>query len=526
MAKILITDPVDQQCVDIFSSSGFEVENRPGISKEEIKKIIHNVDALIVRSQTDVSADVLDVAKQLKIIGRAGAGVDNIDVDAATRRGIIVMNTPGGNTVSTAEHTLALMMALARNIPHAHQSVLEGKWERKKFVGTELHGKTLGIIGLGKVGAEVARRCLAFGMNVIAYDPVLSSESAAKTGITLMDLNEVYKRSDFITIHNPLTPETKGMIGDTALAKCKRGVRIINCARGGIVNEAALLKALNDGRVAGAALDVFEQEPPGVSPLIQHPHVVVTPHLGASTEEAQEKVAIQIAHQVSDYLRNGIIAGAVNADIIQLAHRQEIRPFMELSDKMGRFLAQLKEGKLRSITISVSGELLHDVLPAISSAVLKGFFDNVFSESVNYLNAPLIARERGIVIQLHQHDEQEFYANVLTVRYETDKEQREFSGTVFGNKDVRIIAIDGFHFEFKPEGNLMLYYNIDQPGMLANVSGVLSRAGINIAALSLGRHQQGTKALTVIATDTQIPSHVSDQVARLEGISGIRLASL
>ena len=316
------------------------------------------------------------------------------------------------------------------------------------------------------------------------------------------------------------------MVGEKALAKCKRGVRIINCARGGILDEVALLHALNDGKVAGAALDVFEHEPPGNSPLIQHPHVVVTPHLGASTEEAQEKVAIQIAHQVSDFFHNGTITGAVNGDIIQIAHRKELLPFMELSDKMGAFLSQLKEGKLKAITISVSGELLRDVLPAINAAVLKGFLGKILSESVNYLNAPLIARERGITIQLHQHDDQEFYTNVLTVGYETDKERRESSGTVFGNKDFRIIAIDGLHFEFKPEGNLILYSNIDKPGMLASVSGILSRANINIAGLSLGRHHQGKKALTVIATDTSISPQVRDEVAMLDGVSDIRLISL
>ncbi len=524
--NVLITDNVDENCIGILQTEGFDVEYLPGISGEELNKKIATADALIVRSGTMVASEVLTAGKQLKVVGRAGAGVDNIDVDAATRRGIIVMNTPGGNTISTAEHTMSMMLALARNIPHAHQSVVSGKWERKKFVGTELYGKTIGIIGLGKVGAEVARRCLAFEMNVIAFDPILSSEAAMKMNVKLVSLEELFERSDIISVHTPLIPETKGLINEKTLSKCKHGVKIINCARGGIVDEAALLKGLADGIVSGAALDVFETEPPSLSQLITHPRVIVTPHLGASTEEAQEKVAVQIAHQVADVLKGRGISGAVNADTVHLAMNEHIRPYIVLAEKIGRLIAQLMNGKLKTITIGSTGELLHESLKALGSAALKGMMSQMFEESVNYINAPLLAHERGINVQLHQDDEHEIYSNVLSIRYETDKEQRVFLGTVFGHTDMRIINIDQFHFEIKPEGKLLFYSNIDRPGMLAKVGGILANHQINIAGLSLGRYGKGQKALTVISLDNAVFDIVLKEISDIEGVSDVRLISL
>ncbi|MBI3766473.1 MAG: phosphoglycerate dehydrogenase [Ignavibacteriales bacterium] len=515
---ILITDEVDSQCVDILKAEGFNVEHRPGLTPEEIKRVLPQASALIVRSQTSVSADILEKGSLLKVIGRAGAGVDNIDVDAATRRGIIVMNTPGGNTISTAEHTISMMLSLARNIPQAHQSLKSGKWERKKFVGTELFGKTLGIIGLGKVGTEVARRCFSFEMKVIAFDPVLSSESAAKLGVELVDLHDIYRRADIITIHSPLMPETKGLLGKSAFSQCKLGVRIINCARGGIVDEQALYDALNEGKVAGAALDVFENEPPQGSPLLQHPRVIVTPHLGASTEEAQEKVAIQIAHQVADALQGRGIIGSVNADIIEHASRKELSPFLELGEKIGRFLAQIKEGELKTITISVSGKVLREYQKVLGSAVVKGIFEHLLYEPINYLNALPIAAERGITIVSLHEEEHDVYSNVLSVKYQTNKEERMLAGTVFGNRDVRIIGIDGFHFEFKPSGHFLIFSNIDRPGMLASVSTLLAKAQINIGGLSLGRYRSGERALTVVSIDSPLPPHVLAEIGSLDGI--------
>ncbi|MBI1804352.1 MAG: phosphoglycerate dehydrogenase [Ignavibacteriae bacterium] len=524
--NVLITDPVDPRCVDIFKSEGFDVVYSPGISPDEVKKLIGNAHVLIVRSQTQVTSEILEAGKVLKVVGRAGAGVDNIDVNAATRRGVIVMNTPGGNTISTAEHTISMMLALARNIPQAHQSVKSGKWDRKSFVGMELQGKILGIVGLGKVGIEVARRCVAFGMKILAYDPVQSPETASKAGAELVELDRLLRESDIVTVHSPLIPETKGLIGERALSICKKGVRIINCARGGIVDEAALLRSLNDGHVAGAALDVFEQEPPKDSPLIQHPKVIMTPHLGASTEEAQEKVAMQIALQVSDALKGRGMVGSVNADIIQVAMKKELQPYLDLAERIGRMIAQVKEGVIRSVSVSVTGESLQEAASALGAAIMKGLFEKAMDEPVNYLNAPFLARERGIAIHLHQAMDDGLYTHVLSVEYQMEKERRVIAGTVFGNKDLRIINVDGFHFEVKPEGHLLLYSNIDKPGMLANVSGILARANINIAGLSLGRYGVGSKALTIISTDSIVPHSILKEIAALQGVSGIKLITL
>ena len=523
---ILITDDVDRQCVDILEAEGFRVEYHPALGPAEILKAVEPVEGLIVRSRSRVTSHVLEAGKKLKVVGRAGAGVDNIDVAAATRHGIIVMNTPGGNTISTAEHTLSMMLALARNIPQANQSLREGKWERSAFVGTELYGKTLGVIGLGKVGSEVSRRASAFGMKIVAFDPAQSEEMAGKVNAQLVGLPDLLRQSDFITLHSPLIPETKGLIGKESLALCKHGVRIINCARGGIVDEAALLGALESGAVAGAALDVFEQEPPSNTPLIRHPNVVVTPHLAASTEEAQEKVAIQIARQVADFLQGRGVSGSVNADSISLGLKDELRPFLLLGEKLGRLVAQLKDGKLKSVTVSASGEPLGEFLPALGAAVLKGAFEGVLDEPVNYLNAPVIARERGIGVQLVRESALLRYAQVLSVRYQTEKESRHFSGTLFGEKDLRIVGIDGFHFEMNPDGHLILYSNIDRPGMLAAVSSLLARAHINIAGLSLGRFESGSRALTVISIDTPAPEAVLKEIALLDGVSDVKMITL
>ncbi len=524
--KILIADSVDKQCIDILKNEGFEVVDWSGSSVENIIKEIATADGLIVRSQTKVTAQMLEAAPMLKVVGRAGAGVDNIDVPAATRRGVLVMNTPGGNTISTAEHTMSLMLSLARNIPQANQSLREGKWDRKSFSGVELFEKTLGIVGLGKVGTEVARRSLALGMTVIAFDPIHSSESAAKLGIELVNLDQIFKRSDFISIHSPLTAETKDLINEKTLSRCKQGVRIINCARGGIVNEHDLLRALENGHVAGAALDVFQEEPPRDRSLILHPHVVATPHLGASTEEAQEKVALQIAHQIADFLKERGVTGAVNGEMIRYMFRKEFRPYIELAERLGRLLSQLKVGDLRSVTIMVNGTFLHELSTVLGSVLIKGIFEKMLSEPVNYVNALALAKERGITVHVVQGDDHILYANVIGVEYETAKERRKFSGTVFGNSDLRIIGIDEFHFEMRPYGIFLLYSNLDRPGMLASVSNILANAKINIGGLSLGRYTGGTTALTIIALDETPSQEVITKISTVDGVSDVRLIFL
>jgi D-3-phosphoglycerate dehydrogenase len=520
--NILITDQVDAHSVDIYRNEGFTVSYRPGMPPDELLAAIAGVHALIVRSQTRVTAQVIERGKELKIIGRAGAGVDNIDIDAATRRGIIVMNTPGGNTVSTAEHTIAMLLALARNIPQANASVREGKWERKSFVGTELFGKTVGVVGLGKVGSEVAKRLVGFGVSPLAYDPVLTQESAAAMGVELSDLAGVLQRADFITIHSPLVQETRHLLNARSLALCKKGVRIVNCARGGIIDEGALLEALDSGQVGGAALDVFEKEPPGQTPLTQHPKVVVTPHLGASTEEAQEKVALQIAHQVCDALKERGIAGSVNADVIQYSLRRELKPYLGLLEKMGRLVCQLHEGELRSIALSVSGKGLHDYQSVLAAAFLKGLFQDLLSEPVNYVNAAAIAKDRGLTCYTLLEEGHQRYSPLLTIRYETRSGKHEVSGTIFGERDPRIVSIDGFHFEFSPEGNFLFFSNLDRPGMLASVSAVLAGSQVNIAGLSLGRYGPGKQALTVVWVDTPLSPAILQEIASIDGVFGVK----
>lgn len=524
--KILISDRVGHRCVDILTGEGFTVDVKPELSPDQLKSVIGNYEALIVRSRTRVTADVLRCADRLKVVGRAGAGVDNIDVETATRRGIIVMNTPGGNTISTAEHTISLLLALTRNIPQANTSLKNGAWDRKKFLGAELFGKTIGIIGIGKVGREVAQRCLSFGMVVVGYDPVLSTEVALKLGIELVDMEDVLRRSDFITVHTPLNEETRNLLNEETLGKCKKGVRIINCARGGIVDEEALLKAIESGHVAGAALDVFAEEPPTNHRLIRHDRLVVTPHLGASTEEAQEKVAILIAEQLADVLKGRGFTGVVNAVSIQQAMKEEIRPYVTLAEKLGSLVAQLMQGKLRSLTVATCGDLLHQAAEILSAATLKGVLGHVLSEPVNYVNSPMLARDMGLNVSEKKERDGGNYTHLLTVEYETDRERRKFSGTVYGSSTIRLVDIDGFHFEVRPEGYLLFYSNIDRPGMLASVGSFLARANINIAGVALGRSAVGERALTVMNVDSDIPDSVIGQISSIEGVSEAKLVQV
>jgi D-3-phosphoglycerate dehydrogenase len=524
--KVLISDPVEERCAEILKSEGFQVDMRTDLSPDGLINIIGEYDALVVRSATQVTSEVINTGKKLQAIGRAGAGVDNIDVQAATRRGIIVMNTPGGNTISTAEHTMSLLLSLSRNIPQAHASLQQGIWDRKRFTGTELAGKTIGILGLGKVGREVAQRCLAFDMTVVGYDPVLTREAAMKMNVELVDVEELFRRSDFITVHTPLNQETHNLLNRQTLRLCRPGVRIVNCARGGIIDENALLEALNEGVVAGAALDVFEHEPPGNHPLLKHPHVVATPHLGASTEEAQEKVAAQIARQLADVLLGRGIVGSVNADSIQSASRPELQPYFLLAEKLGKLMAQIMVGKLRAVDVTVFGDLLEQTGSVIVSAVLKGMFEMVLSEPVNYINAPIIAQERGIALREAREKEDRRYTHLLRVRYETDKETRMVSGTVFGKDNIRIVGIDKFHFELNPEGYMLLYTNIDRPGMLAAVGAILAEEKVNIAGVALGRFGVRQNALTIMMLDDPLSSRVLERIAKIGGVSETRFITL
>ena len=526
--KILITDPIEKSCVEILTQEGFQVDEKPGLPPDEIKKIIGEYVALVVRSGTKVTADIIEQAHAMKIIGRAGAGVDNIDAVAASKKGIIVMNTPGGNTISTAEHTFSLIMSLSRNIPQANASMAAEKWDRKKFMGTELYGKTLGLVGLGKVGAEVATRAQAFGMKTIGFDPVLSQDAASKLHVELVSLDEIYRRSDYITVHTPLNNETRSLLNDKTIAQCKKGVRMINCARGGIIDEGALLRGLESGHIAGAALDVFVEEPPKNLDLIRHPKVVVTPHLGASTEEAQEKVAIQIAHQIADALHERGIVGAVNASALSAGIPQEIKPFLELSEKLGKLLAQVMAGKLKELSIELRGELLHKHTELLKAGMLRGLLmqSKQEHESINYINAPILAQSMGIKVSEKKETVTDDYPNLITLSYITDEESRSFAGTVLSGKYQRIVRLDKYLVEGTPEGTYLYYTNIDRPGMLAKVGTILAEANINIAGLSLGRSGVGERALTVVSVDNPIPNEVLDKVKSLDGIFHAKVVQL
>ena len=524
--NVLISDSLDSRCVAILEAEGHTVNNAPGLGAEDLLRLIPDYEVLLVRSATKVTEKVIAQATRLRIVGRAGTGVDNIDLDAATRRGILVMNTPGGNSISAAEHTVAMMLALARNIPQAHASVSGGKWERKAFTGTEVLEKTAGIVGLGRIGREVASRCHGLGMKVIAYDPVLGGEAAGRLGIELVSLDELFRRSDFITVHTPLSDDTRGLVNAATMGRCKRGVRIINCARGGIVDEQALLDALDTGHVAGAALDVFSSEPPKDNPLIGHPRVIATPHLGASTEEAQEKVALQIAHAVADALAGRAYVGVVNGSAMYLTLREEVRPYVVLAERMGSLLSQLGRGKLRKVSVGGAGEAVLSSMELLKAGVLKGILSRVHPEPVNYINAPVIAAELGLAVEESRESDPGAYPSLFRVRYQTDQEAHEAAGTVFGIRGFRLVALDGFSFEINPEGSLLVYSNVDRPGMLAQVGALLAAHGVNIAGLSLGRTQAGERALTVMNTDGSPSSAALAELERLEGVSGVRWVSL
>lgn len=522
MKKILISDAVSSNCVTLFNSAGYEVEYKTGLEKSDLLSIIPFYNALVVRSSTQVDSELIASMKNMEVIGRAGSGVDNIDVSAATRKGIVVMNTPGGNTISTAEHTMALMLAMCRNIPQSNSSLLNSKWERQKFSGSELYGKTLSVIGLGKIGREVAKRAEAFGMNIIGYDPLLSKEVAGELKISLVDLNKIWKQSDIITVHVPLNESTENLICTETINQCQNGVRIINCARGGIVNENDLIQALDSGKVASAAFDVYKTEPPDFSGrLINHPKVVCTPHLGASTLEAQEKVAVQIAEQIINYFNEGKISGAVNIRGFYKPVDNDIQPYLNLGEKLGSFISQIFNDKLRQIVITLNGRSLHNYESEITASVLKGFLESRLSEPVNYINAFSITDEMGIKLNQIRKAESDHYKNLLTVELISESSGKKISGTVFGNKELRIVEIDNFHLEIKPEGYMILLKNIDKPGMVASIGKILASGNINIAGLTLGRIERGKEALTLISIDSKADNAILNEISSTEGIINI-----
>jgi len=524
--KVLISDNISSKGIDILKNAGLEVDVKVGMKPEELKTCIGDYHGLIIRSATKVTSEIIDAAKNLKVIARAGSGLDNVDKTAATKKGIVVMNTPGGNTITTAEHTIALMFALARQIPQATISMKSGKWEKKKFTGVELFNKTLGIIGIGNIGSQVAKRAQGLAMNVIAYDPFLSEDKARVMGVEKVDLKELFRRSDFITIHTPITPETKNMINKETIKMMKNGVRIINCARGGIINEKDLYDALIEGKVAGAALDVFEKEPPEDNPLVTLDNVISTPHLGAATKEAQENVAVAVAEQVVDYLIHGTIRNAVNFPSIPSEQVARLQPYINLAEKIGGFAAQIFEGGVTEITIEYRGEASEIKTAPVTIAAIKGFLTPILEETVNFVNAPFIARERGIEVKETKSTDAGDYQSMVAIRLKAKDKESYFAGTLFSKKDPRIVGIDNFKVEIVPDGELLFIYNNDKPGVIGNIGTLLSKNNINIARMHFGRETLGGRAISVVTIDTPAPSKIIEEIKRLPNILSVKQITL
>ena len=526
--KVLISDSMSERCVEIFKNApGLQVDVNTKLKPEELKKVIKDYHALVVRSATKVTAQIIEAADNLKVVGRAGTGVDNIDMQAATKKGIVVMNTPGGNTITTAEHAVSMLMALARKIPQATASMRKGEWEKKKFEGTEVTSKTLGILGVGNIWSVVADRAQGLRMNVIAYDPYLSQEAANRMGVELVSLDELYKKSDFISIHVPLTNETKNLVNKDAFAKMKKGVKIINCARGGIVNEKDLCDAIKVGIVSSAALDVFEKEPtPPDNPLLQMEEVILTPHLGASTAEAQENVAIAIAEQIVDYLIKGTIRNAVNVPSVPAELLANLGPYITLAEKLGIFQGQILKGGIEEVTIEYSGDVVsYDVAP-VTIAAIKGLLDQLMDQQVNFVNAPFVAKERGIkVIEIKSSRAIDF-ASSITIKVKTKEEENLIEGALFGKKEPRIVRIDKFFLDAVPEGYLLVLHNYDKPGVIGNVGTLLGSGNINIARLHLGRQAVGGEAVSVWNIDTPLPTDLLSKLLKLPHMISAKVVRL
>jgi D-3-phosphoglycerate dehydrogenase len=526
--KILVTDSLAPQGLEVFQRApGFEVDVRIGLKPGELKKVVADYDGWVIRSGTKITADLVEAAKNLKVIGRAGVGFENIDVDAASKKGIVVMNTPGGNNVTTGEHTISLMMALARHIPQAVASLKSGKWERNKFVGMELCNKTLGIIGLGNVGRIVAERAAGLRMKVIGYDPFISPESIARMGVEPATLEEIFTKSDCITVHVPLTPETQGLINRKAFAKMKTGVRIINCARGGIVDEKDLADAIREGKVAGAALDVYVDEPPPPDhPLLKMDQVITTPHLGASTDEAQLNVAIAVAEQMVDFLAQGVVRYAVNVPSVSPELLEVLRPYLTLAEKLGSLHVQMAGALPKEVQVEYRGDVTQYNVAPLTLAVLKGMLTPVMESGVNYVNAPLVARERGIKIVESKGEHAGDFASSIAVKAKAKKQDLEVEGAIFGSKYPRIVRVNNFYLEAVPEGYILILHNKDVPGVVGAVGSILGKNGINIAGMELGRSERGGNAISFTHVDEPVLKKALDELRALPQIVSAELVKL
>ena len=515
--RVLISDSMDPNAEAIFRDRGCDVDVITGKTPEELAAMIGEYDGLAIRSSTKVTQAILDAATNLKVIGRAGIGVDNVDIPAASAKGVVVMNTPFGNSITTAEHAIALMFALARQLPEADLSTQAGKWEKNRFMGIEVTGKTLGLIGAGNIGAIVAARALGLKMKVVAYDPFLSAERAIELGVEKADLDTMLAKADFITLHTPLTPETRGILSREALAKTKKGVRIINCARGGLIDEAALKDALDSGQVGGAALDVFETEPAKESPLFGTPNFICTPHLGASTNEAQVNVALQVAEQMADYLVNGGVTNALNMPSLSAEEAPKLKPYMALAQQLGSLIGQLAHDNLSEISIEVEGAAAELNIKPITGAVLSGFMRR-FSDAVNMVNAPFLAKERGLNVREVRNEREGVYHTLVRVTVKTESGERSVAGTLFGNATPRLVELFGVMVEADLNGDMLYIVNEDAPGFIGRLGSTLGEANVNIGTFHLGRQEAGGVAVLLLSVDTPVGIDTLDLIRKLPGV--------
>ncbi len=526
--RVLVADDLSPEGIQIFRQAGLEVDVRIGMKPQELESVIGEYDALAVRSATKVTARVLDAAGRLKVVGRAGVGVDNVDLEAATRRGVVVMNTPGGSSVTVAELTVAMMMALSRHIVQATASIKGGRWEKKKFQGRELAGKTLGVVGIGNIGSVVVERCLGLKMRVIAYDPFISAEAAAKMGVALVPLDEIWRQADIVSLHVPLTEQTRNIVDAQALAKMKKGALVVNCARGGLVDERALAQALASGHLGGAALDVFEKEPPPPDhPLLGLDGLICTPHLGASTEEAQAAVAVAVAEQMALYLTQGVVKNAVNVPSLPKEALQRFGPYLTLAGRLGSIVGQIAAPGMTEVRVEFAGELAEAPQRPVTAQVLSGILRHFLDVPVNEVSAPVVARERGIRVREERTAEAHDYVAVLTVTARSQGgETAVVSGSVFGKQEARVVRMNQFRIEAVPEGEIILCENDDSPGVVGNVGSVLGAAGVNIARISLSREAEGRGAFSLINVDSKPGPELLEKLRKLPHMRAVRHISL
>ncbi|MFJ9496903.1 phosphoglycerate dehydrogenase [Brevibacillus centrosporus] len=522
MYKVLITDPLSEFGIQqLLDAPDVDVVRKTDLSPTDLLEVIGDYDALLVRSQTQVTAEVLAAGKKLKAVGRAGVGVDNIDINAATQAGIPVINAPDGNTISTAEHSFAMLMAVARNIPQAHKKLVDGTWDRKSFQGVELNNKVLGILGMGRIGSEVAKRAKVFGMTVMGFDPFLTEERAQKMGVINATVDEICRAADFITVHTPLTKETRHIISSREFAKMKDGVRLINCARGGIIDEKALYEAITTGKVAGAALDVYEVEPPVDNPLVGHPKVVTAPHLGASTIEAQENVAVDVSEEILKVLRGEPFKNAVNLPSIPAHVMEKVQPYFTLGEKLGHFLAQVTVGSISEIEIKYSGELTDVDTSPLTRTVLKGVLSFRLGEEVNFVNAPLLAKVRDITVTEQKAAQNKGFTNLLTVALKTTQETRTVAGTRLNGYGARIVKIDDYAIDVAPEGYLLYIHHNDRPGVIGRVGSILGENNVNIATMQVGRRDVGGDAIMMLSVDKPLTGELLDTMGELAEVKSV-----